>query len=163
MPNLQAQQRGRRCASPRSMQDHLSPKKTATACSWRKPAFSELQPDLAQLGLVGRAERLAQLVGGRRDLRLERSCRRAACASTRPCAPRSGFSSRRSRSSAPPLRRSANDPRTAHDPSVIARKTAARDQMSSDSVMARHTLIATILLDHPGPEQLQHRGDRSAS
>ena len=110
----------------------------------------ELQPDLAQLGLVRRAERLAQLVRRRRDLRLEHLLPAgharldgvpaggpgpaAAAADPRPVAagPRSS-------------------PSATHVPSVIATKTASGISMSWDSITAGHTLIATIFLIDQAP------------
>ena len=59
MPNLRATI-GKAIPSPRSIRISLTPKKTATAFSLAEAGVEQLEPDLAQLLLVGRAERLAR-------------------------------------------------------------------------------------------------------
>ncbi len=127
----------------------MIPKKTATACSWRKPAFNSLSRTLPSSSWSDGRSDWPSFLAAAVTLAWNTSCRRATPASTtsRPAVP---SSSRRSRSSAR-CGRADIAPSAIHVPIVIATNTATGISMSGDNITAGHTLIATICLIDQAP------------
>ena len=127
----------------------MIPKKTATACSWRNPAFSSFTRTLPSSASSDGRSDWPSFLAAAVTFAWKAACR---CATPDSEASRSGppSMSRRSRSSA---RRGRSDivPSATQVPSVIVTNTASGISMSWDNITSAHTLIATIFLIDQAP------------